>query len=85
MKGKTVKAFKRKQKRISSWQCSRQRFLKGAQKVLTLKEKWNIPSHIKIKNFYSPKDTRKRLKRVEEDIPNTSYCEYVKNYKSIRQ
>lgn len=60
-------------------------FLKEHKKHFFLKERWNIPSHIKIKNFYSPKDTHKRLKRVEKDIPNTSYCKNVKNCKSVKQ
>lgn len=37
-------------------------FLKGAQKTLTLKEKYYIV--IKIKNFCSPKDTLKEWKKT---------------------
>lgn len=53
----------RKQRRASLWSWGRQRFLIGYRKGLTIKKKRKIKlDYIRIKNFYSSKDTIKTVK-----------------------
>ena len=61
-----VKAFKRQDRRTSSWSSDGERFLSRIQNAITLKEKLDRFGHIKSKYFCSPKNTSKRMKRQEK-------------------